>query len=139
MTKTAPQRAVFDLFWGGRPGLNRQPLGPQPSALPIELRPPYAICYKLRCAPGAIRTPQTGQAHGLPDVHRGRFLLYFCPQQELNPHLGFRKPMFYPLNYRGKFFDETMSAARFERATYGLEGRCSIQLSYADRMMIQLV
>ena len=26
---------------GDKTGLNRQPLGPQPSALPIELLPPY--------------------------------------------------------------------------------------------------
>jgi hypothetical protein len=32
-------------YWGDRWDLNPQPLGPQPSALPVELRPPSAKRY----------------------------------------------------------------------------------------------
>jgi hypothetical protein len=36
-----PSRVI--LAWGGQPGLNRQPPGSQPSALPGELCPPCAM------------------------------------------------------------------------------------------------
>ena len=40
--KSLASKRIADIIpWGGRPDSNRQPSGPQPDALTVELRPPY--------------------------------------------------------------------------------------------------
>ena len=58
--------------WGDRPGSNRRPRGPQPRALPIELRPPQILAraaglepatsgFKVHCSAESCRRKKSGR------------------------------------------------------------------------------
>src|SRR5260370_13442905 len=61
---------------------------------------------------GALRSiePSCGTTTKLPTIWH----IAECPRRESNPHLRFRKPPFYPLNYGGEV------AARFSDADWRL-------------------
>ena len=48
-----------------------------------------------------------------------------CPRRESNSHQGLRRPLLYPLSYKGGLSVRSVGRAGFEPATVGLRGHCS--------------
>ena len=51
-------------IWGERRGLNPRPLGPQPRALPTELRPPLIFTFELKAEANCNLSPNLCKGYG---------------------------------------------------------------------------
>ena len=102
------------------------PAGIRPAGAATDRRSPGGVSSRARANQSNLRTE-------LPLSWTTLWRVVLCPRRESNPHLRFRKPLFFPLNYGDKDLegiDELNGDGQAAIAVHGDFSRAGFALDY---------